>query len=269
MGNVLSRVERVIVIKYLQEKLPKLLIKAIATEYIPSEQNAPKFLPIDIEENNYSILDQGIVFITRSQLSRIIIDKAKICVFFYYNGRGLFFESTLRHVKNGFAIVIPEFIFKQDDVGNGILQQIKCNIYNSEDKTEGKITCVPTEKFRLFSSADESQIPIQFFSEDLTAQMPSVEGRILPPFILYISENEIYIGSVTTKINFQIEETYTLELQIPFAFIFRTINCKIILKDKYKSENSTEKTCYRFEFSSLKHEDYRFLFEKNNGKKIE
>ena len=110
MSDVLSRIERLIVIKYLQDNLPKLLIKAISTEYIPSEKNTPKFLPLEIEKNNYSILDQGIIFFSREQVSRVITDKAKICLFFYYNGRGLFFESVIRQVKNGFAILMHAFI---------------------------------------------------------------------------------------------------------------------------------------------------------------
>ena len=139
MSNVLSGVERAIMLKYLQDKLPKMVIKAISTKYIPSEQNLPKFDPLDLQESKYSILDQGIIFFTRNQTSRVIVDNAKICVFFYYNGRGLFFESTLRHVKNGFAIVIPDFIYKQDDIGNGVLQNLKCFLSNSDDESECKI----------------------------------------------------------------------------------------------------------------------------------
>ena len=62
MSNVLSIVERKIVLKDLQEKLPKLQIKAISTEYIPSEKNLPIFAPLNLEEKNYSILEQGIIF---------------------------------------------------------------------------------------------------------------------------------------------------------------------------------------------------------------
>ena len=43
MSNVLSIVERKIVLKDLQEKLPKLQIKAISTEYIPSEKKSSNF----------------------------------------------------------------------------------------------------------------------------------------------------------------------------------------------------------------------------------
>ena len=269
MSNVLSRVEREIVLKDLQNKLPKIEIKAISTEYIPSEKNLPTFSPLDLEEKNYSILDQGIIFFTRNQTPRVIVDNAKICVFFYYNGRGLFFESSLRHVKNGFAIVIPDFIYKQDDIGKELLENFKCVLSNSEDKSEGKISCLPSEKFPLFVSVDESQIPMQFFSENLIELNPSVEGRIFPPYLLYISEQEIFIGSLTSKIHFEIEETYSLELVIPFSLIHRKINCKVILKDKFKSESSTEKTCYKFELSDLKQEDYRFLYEKLNKKIFE
>ena len=48
-------------IKYLQDNLPKIVIKAISTKYIPSEQNSPKFDPLDLAEKNYSILDQLII----------------------------------------------------------------------------------------------------------------------------------------------------------------------------------------------------------------
>ena len=76
-------------------------------------------------------------------------------------------------------------------------------------------------------------------------------------------------SSLTSKIHFEIEETYSLELVIPFSLIHRKINCKVILKDKFKSESSTEKTCYKFELSDLKQEDYRFLYEKLNKKIFE
>lgn len=269
MSNVLSRIEREVVLKDLQNKLPKIQIKAISTEYIPSEKNLPTFSPLDLEEKKYSILDQGIIFFTRNQTPRVIVDNAKICVFFYYNGRGLFFESTLRHVKNGFAIVIPEFIYKQDDIGNSVLENLKCVLYNSDDFSEGKISCITSEKFPLFVPVDETQIPVQFFSENLTLQNPSIEGRILPPYLLYISEQELFIGSLTSKIHFEIGETYSLELVIPFSLIYRNIYCKVVLKDKFKTESSSEKTCYKFEFSDLKQEDYRYLYEKLNKKIFE
>ena len=269
MSNVLSRVERAIMLKYLQDKLPKMVIKAISTKYIPSEQNLPKFDPLDLQESKYSILDQGIIFFTRNQTSRVIVDNAKICVFFYYNGRGLFFESTLRHVKNGFAIVIPDFIYKQDDIGNGVLQNLKCFLSNSDDESEGKIACVPTDKFSLFTKVDETQIPIQFFSENLLSDTPSVEGRILPPYLLYLSDTELFIGCLTSKIRFAIGETFFLELAIPFAFFERKIYCNATLEDKFQSQNSTEKTCYKFSLSNLKQEDARYLFEKINKKNFE
>ena len=265
MSNVLSGVERAIMLKYLQDNLPKIMIKAISTKYIPSEQNLPKFDPLDLQEKNYSILDQGIIFFTRNQTSRVIVDNAKICVFFYYNGRGLFFESTLRHVKNGFAIVIPDFIYKQDDIGNGVLQNLKCFLSNSDDESEGKIACVPTDKFSLFTKVDKSQIPIQFFSENLLTNTPSVEGRILPPYLLYLSDTELFIGCLTSKIKFAIGETFFLELAIPFAFFERKIICNATLEDKFQSQNLTEKTCYKFSLSNLKQEDARYLFEKING----
>ena len=264
MSNVLSRVEREIVLKDLQNKLPKIEIKAISTEYIPSEKNLPTFSPLDLQEKNYSILDQGIIFFTRNQTSRVIVDNAKICVFFYYNGRGLFFESVLRHVKNGFAIVIPEFIYKQDDIGNGVLQNLKCFLSNSDDESEGKISCVPTDKFPLLSKVDETQIPMQFFSENLLTDTPSVEGRILPPYLLYLSDTELFIGCLTSKIRFAIGETFSLELAIPFAFFERKIYCKATLEDKFQTQSSTEKTCYKFSLSNLKQEDARYLFEKIN-----
>lgn len=265
MSNVLSGVERAIMLKYLQDKLPKMVIKAISTKYIPSEQNLPKFDPLDLQESKYSILDQGIIFFTRNQTSRVIVDNAKICVFFYYNGRGLFFESTLRHVKNGFAIVIPDFIYKQDDIGNGVLQNLKCFLSNSDDESEGKIACVPTDKFSLFTKVDETQIPIQFFSENLLSDTPSVEGRILPPYLLYLSDTELFIGCLTSKIRFAIGETFFLELAIPFAFFERKIYCNATLEDKFQSQNSIEKTCYKFSLSNLKQEDARYLYEKING----
>ena len=265
MSNVLSRIEREIVLKDLQNKLPKIEIKAISTEYIPSEKNLPTFQPLDLTEKNYSILDQGIIFFTRNQTPRVIVDNAKICVFFYYNGRGLFFESTLRHVKNGFAIVIPDFIYKQDDIGNGVLQNLKCFLSNSDDENDGKISCLPTDKFPLFTKVDKSQIPMQFFSENLLTDTPSVEGRIVPPYLLYLSDTELFIGCLTSKIRFSIGETFSLELAIPFAFFERKIICNATLEDKFQSQSSTEKTCYKFSLSNLKQEDARYLYEKING----
>ena len=75
---------------------PKIMIKAISTKYIPSEQNSPSFDPLDLDEKKYSILDQGIIFFTRNQTSRVIVDNAKICVFFYYTKN---YRKILRYNK--------------------------------------------------------------------------------------------------------------------------------------------------------------------------
>jgi hypothetical protein len=82
VSNVLSGVERAIMLNYLQDNLPKMMIKAISTKYIPSEQNSPTFEPLDLEEKNYSILEQGIIFLQGIKLPELLLITQKFVSFF-------------------------------------------------------------------------------------------------------------------------------------------------------------------------------------------
>lgn len=261
MSDILSKIERDIVINYLKETLPKLLLKPISTKYIPSEKNEAEFSPLVISQGSYSIISEGIILLSRQQTQRILADKINLSVFFYYNNRGLFFETSFRHVKNGFALVISPYIFKQISEGNGILQNAKLILSQPTiNNNQINIVCTPNDNFQLFSNIKTSDVVSNFFTINIdTNDTPAFLGRITPPMILYLSDKEFLIGLVNNQQSFSIGDTFLTSIVIPSIVINRIINAEVQIDDKYTDESNSEKMCYHFIFTKIQMEDVRFL----------
>lgn len=152
LNNILSRIERDIIVKNLSEDLPLLIIKSVSTEFIPHEKHLPQFEPVTIKPNTYSITGEGIIFLPLSNFFFTIPDKTPVCVFFYYKGRGLFFETDFRIIRQGYALVVSPHIFKQVDDSQPIDKQIKAKLFfNTQQKRSLSIDCYPHSTIPLFS----------------------------------------------------------------------------------------------------------------------
>ncbi len=159
MTNILSRIERDIIVKNLSEDLPLLIIKSVSTEFIPHERHLPQFEPITIKPKTYTITEEGIIFLSSSNFVCTILDKTPVCIFFYYKGRGLFFETELRILRQGYGLVISPHIYKQLDDSQPLDKQIRAKLFfNTQQKRSLSIDCYPHSTIPLFSKDSWQQI---------------------------------------------------------------------------------------------------------------
>lgn len=220
MNNVLSRIERDIIVANLSEDLPLLILKSISTEFIPSEQHIPQFTPITIKPKTYSITAEGIIFMLLIDYNLSIPDKTPVCVFFYYKGRGLFFETEFRCLKQGYALVISPHIYKQLDDSQPFEKQLKAKLFfNTQQKKSLSIDCFPHSTISLFSrdlwknfSKENENVGVSIINSITTNSFTTIadvftkknneQGNFLSSIsaALYLCNEELEIPSVLGRV---------------------------------------------------------------------
>lgn len=221
MNNVLSRIERDIIVKNLSEDLPLLIIKSVSTEFIPHEKHLPQFEPVTIKPHTYAITSEGIIFLSLNTFFFSIPDKTPVCIFFYYKGRGLFFETDFRILRQGYGLVISPHIFKQLDDSQPIEKQIYAKLFfNTQQKRSLSIDCYPHTYIPLFSK-DAWQLIDEAHETDVLSIINTLTGndflRVLDMFTekkalsiercyaavnagLFLSDSAVEIPSVLGRI---------------------------------------------------------------------
>ena len=256
MNNFLLKNEREIIVKYLNSEKPNLLIKNIETGSIPSEIFEAKFAPLEIKAQSYEIKND-VIFFERAQNSRILADKAKILVYFYYKGRSLFFETQFFHNGNFFCLPISSQIYKQTEKEKASLPDIICHIWSS-DFIQANITCTIDENFSSLNENCEN-LSENFFNYDFPADVPILENKKTEFVLLFIDDKKLTVGSFILDETFDNGMIYECKIVVPSVFCNRTIFANVKCTNVLQNKN---RIFYEFSFENLKLEDQRFLFEK-------
>lgn len=103
MSNSIIGIERDIIIDELCSSGSDLIIQ------LPTLKN------IVFKKNKYQVLKQGILFIPISSISDKFSSGEVVKLCFFYRGRGIFFQSDAKQLKNGFAFIIPKILYKQPE----------------------------------------------------------------------------------------------------------------------------------------------------------
>lgn len=103
MSNSIIGIERAIIIEELYGSGSDLIVQ------LPNLNN------IVLHKNQYQVLKQGILFVPFSAIPGGFSadDVIKLC--FFYRGRGIFFQSDVKSLKNGYAFIIPKVLYKQPE----------------------------------------------------------------------------------------------------------------------------------------------------------
>ncbi|MCR5698533.1 MAG: hypothetical protein K6G52_02700 [Treponemataceae bacterium] len=281
MSDILSNVERELVIKYISQEKPEIVLKR-CFDLDESNQNAV-FAPLQIDGSSYSVQDENIILKRKSD-SRILADNSPVIVNFYYKGRAMYFESRYCHYNAYFIIPINDKICKFLEQTNGIYDYLTCDITPSgaEVQVDRRFTkkCVTNENFLLFKDdggagtvagsiggAGTLETNIQkFFSFDFHSES-NIQNRILPPIILYLGDEFMVVASENEFFRFEKDTEYKIELSIPQVIITREIECTAVCSKIVSDSIDSEKKCFFFDFRDMKPEDIRFLYEKSHQEK--
>lgn len=305
----LTGIERELVLQYLIDGNVPVTVTPIEDE----EENrdgddkvkpaTSALFPIAIKAEQLKVLEQGIILLTNPpQNVRNFIDK-KARVEFYFNRLGLYFETTIKQIKAGLALVIPSSISRIQEAAASLRPtEISAQLYFSvNQKTDVHIDCVPAQGYQLFTRpvwkdiAEEAQvkakeyleefivharqkgvagsgvqlIPVVRYLAEKVVKMESVQGRKEPLEILFINHERIVFGQKAGNAELQDGTEYALEMSFPLPrpLSERKIFATCRVESNYFDEKK-ELSCVVCRYTSLQEEDVRFLYEKGTGEKL-
>ena len=304
----LTGIERELVLQYLIDGNVPVTVTPIDEDESDGDDEKVKpataaLFPIAIKAEQLKVLEQGIILLTNPpQNVRDFIDK-KVRVEFYFNRLGLYFETKIKQIKAGLALVIPSSINRiQESAPVQRPTEFSAELYFSvNQKTDVHIDCVCASGYEIFSKPvwkdiDESAqakaksyleefivharqkgvagsgvqlIPVVRYLAEKVSKMESVQGRKEPLDVLYVSHERVVFGQKAGNVDLQEGAEYALEMSFPLPRplgerkIFAT--CRV---ESNYYDDKKEFACAVCRYTSLQEEDVRFLYEKGTGEKF-
>lgn len=306
----LTGIERELVLQYLIDGNVPVTVTPIEDEVPDAADDGSEvkpataaLFPIAIKAEQLKVLEQGIILLTNPpQNVKNFIDK-KARVEFYFNRLGLYFETKIKQIKSGLALVIPSSISRiQEAAAAPRPTEISAQLYFSvNQKTDVHIECVPAEGYQLFSKpvwkdiAEDAQvkakeyleefivharqkgvagsgvqlIPVVRYLAEKVVKMESVQDRKSPLEILFINHERIVFGQKAGNADLQDGTEYALEMSFPLPrpLSERKIFATCRVESNYYDDKK-ELVCVVCRYTSLQEEDIRFLYEKGTGEKL-
>lgn len=295
--NELSKIEREIVIQSLVDNPVNITCKAI------DKTTSFAAFPVAINAVNLNVIDQGIIIIDEKVKGVISLINQRVRVEFYFNHLGLYFDSVIKNISNGTAIVIPSSILriqKQIEKKNSELTAKISFLSQNNKKTE--IQCYSDEKYSLFnipswSSVEEDILDncdlvynqiLQdysimglksgdgFFAINASRYLnlpfnqlyEPIEDSFKPLDIIYIDDERIILATHNKNHPINLASDYSMTIYSSLASnsrIKRKINVNIIVEYEYNSAVN-ESCCFFCRYTAIKPEDTRYIYEKIAGK---
>lgn len=299
----LSGIERELVLQYLIDGNVPVTISTVSPK---KDEESDSFelrpmdsavFPVALKAENVSVLKEGIILLKNPPKSVNSFIEKNIRVEFYFNRVGLFFETKMKLIKAGPAIVIPASIERMEDSECEEKYDFTAKLYFSEENNIS-FDCVPAKNFLLFSRPVWSSILLEkqvkakkylesfvdiakkngkagngiqlvnicrYFVEDRAVLVQSVQGRVLPFDILFIDHNRIVLGYEKND-SFDFTEGGEYQIQMSFVlrenhFINRTIKA-LLRVDVIYSDEEKKRFASDCSFCDLQYEDQRYLYER-------
>lgn len=298
----LSGIERDLVLRYLIDgNVPVTLTPAEEGGYEEGKIRPLRsaVFPVALTAEHFSVLKEGIILLKNPPQSVVDFEGKDVRVEFYFNRVGLFFVTTVKTVKSGLALVIPQTISRIEDVPVRQKYDFSAVLYYSVGTGEGvNFLCVPAEGFRLFSRPVWSSIVLEkqreakeyleqfveeakkkrragngiqlinvcrYITEDRPQKTEALEGRVRPLDILFIDHERIVLGYLKNEA-FSMTEGGEYAVRISFSLIesravMRDVFVTCAVDNLYTSRDGT-RICADCSYTGIQKEDCRFLYEK-------
>ncbi len=300
-ANSLSGIERELVLRYLLDGNVPVTItpenEKSETDEIKSKECA--VVPVLFKAENISVLKEGIILLNDLPDAMLKYVDSLVRVEFYFNSAGLYFISTLKSIKSGYALVIPEKIHRVPDFyAEKKYDFTALLVLSVSEKGASKFPCVPCESVELFVHPKWSSIKLenqqrakklleeyvqnvkdkhsagnglrlinicQYMVLPKIERVEAVQGRVKPFEILFVDHERIILGFEKNEA-FELSEDSEYPLEMSFALKDTTsivrkifVTCKVT--NLFKNEDGT-KFAADCIYTMLQEEDCRFLYEK-------
>lgn len=295
----LSGIERELVLQYLIDGNVPVVITPVEENNLEEIQNmTSEIIPVSIPAEHISVLKEGIILLENITSVDKFIGKP-VRVEFYFNSVGLFFETEMKSVSSGPALVIPSVINRIIDVQINKKYDVRAQMYYSLEAASGNFfDCIPAAGVELFSRPAWSSIQLEkqvkakeyleqfvvkahengqagngiqlinicrFLVQDNYERVEAVQNRIKPFEILFINHERIVLGCISNDA-VKISEGNEYAFKMSFSLkdtpaITRDIFVTARVDLIYQDE-SGKRFCCDCSYTSLQEEDCRFLYEK-------
>ena len=205
----LTGIERELVLQYLIDGNVPITVTPIEDGEVDGKVKpaSSSVFPIAIKAEQQKVLQQGIILLTNpSENVRNFIGR-NVKVEFYFNRLGLYFETRMKEISAGLALVIPSAISRIEETPvSGRATEFSATLYYSlsresvEKNAEGNIhiECVPVQGYDIFAKpvwkdvAEEAQQKAKSYLEEFIAharkQGVAGNGVQLIPVVRFLAE---------------------------------------------------------------------------------
>lgn len=309
--NELTGIERQLVLQYLMDgNVPVTVTEVVPLHDIRSEkssqdENTHKIraalsgvFPVAIPADRLTVLEQGIILLQNPPESAKAFDGKRVRVQFYFNKLGLYFETEMKSVKSGLALVIPATISRIEEKKQDSKGTFSAVLYYSNYPQNLSVNCGFLEGYRLFavpkwSDVDENDQKkakeylerfvmqcrnegnsigngiylisvVRYLAHSETdggEQLKAIEGRKKPPAIIYIDNERIVFAAKKDEIIIGEGGEYSVVLgfPIPHSPIKERVVYILFRAEKIFTDDSGEKCCAVCRYTNIKEEDARYL----------
>lgn len=308
-SNSLTGIERELVLQYLIDGNVPLTITPIDDEAKGGDKDeeikpsASAIFPVAIMGEQIKVLEQGIILLTKPPKTVLDFTSKNVRVEFYFNRLGLYFNTELKQIKNGLALVIPSSINRIKELEVERTTDFSATLfYDCSGNSDVHIDCYPLENYRLFSKPiwsdvpEDKQkkaksyleefivharkqgtagnglqlIPVCRYLAESKEKMQALEGRAEPLDIIFADYERIVFASNYNNMHLENGAEYALELTFPIETVIKTrkIFLTCMVEALYDNDEKTFRTAV-CRYTSIKEEDIRFLYEKSTNKIFE
>lgn len=205
----LTGIERELVLQYLIDGNVPITVTPIEDGEVDGKVKpaSSSVFPIAIKAEQQKVLQQGIILLTNpSENVRNFIGR-NVKVEFYFNRLGLYFETRMKEISAGLALVIPSAISRIEETPvSGRATEFSATLYYSlsresvEKDAEGNIhiECVPAQGYDIFAKpvwkdvAEDAQQKAKSYLEEFIAharkQGVAGNGVQLIPVVRFLAE---------------------------------------------------------------------------------
>ena len=254
----LSGIERQLVLQY--------LIDGNVPITVTSEDKADvsHIFPLALRAEQMTVLNQGIILLKNSPENIKSLEGKNVRVQFYFNKIGLYFITKMKKVSSGPAIVIPSVIQRVTEKIEMKEHPFSAVLYYSLQKKDGDlhISCQFDDSYALFSEKDKNNAIIRYLAAG-PHEDAALQGKIIPPTVLYIDAESIVFGSEKKTISFPNGAEYALKLGFPLPKPLkeREIYVTCMVTETF-SDDADTKCCAVCRYTSIKEEDVRYLSDR-------
>lgn len=302
----LSGIERELVLQYLGDGNVPVTVTPIENDESKDIEQQQKIhplssavFPIALKAEHISVLKEGIILLKNPPKTiEFFLDK-NVKVEFYFNRVGLYFNTQIKKVKTGFALVVPSEIQRIEDLDIPQKYDFSAKICYLDGKGKKvELPCLPALGFKLFTrpiwssiqleNQEKAKIYLEKFVEDAKNTGKAGNGLQLVNICRYISENQpevfeavqgnvkpfdiLFINHERIVLGFSKNESFQLvsgcEYEVNLSFILKgnigiTRNIMVVCcADNIYSDDNKTKYCADCSYIKIQEEDCRFLYEK-------